>query len=207
MRNVVKLLPVVIIILTMGCSTGPFLRPTAAIGTYSTVNPACPGAQRVVEFAPKNQYWVLLRVYATQPEGNYKSNGTELRVHVDLKYWKGFELPAMGIFASDKTWNDRKKLIRERSELDYIVTASSPFVTVYTPDGKSQQILVPIFQKPHDPKNHRVGWWDHGVQISPKRLDDFKVIFPDIFVNGEKIEVPPIHFRMDNEYYAPVLNC
>ncbi|QHD06578.1 hypothetical protein [Pseudomonas sp. R76] len=37
--------------------------------------------------------------------------------------------------------------------------------------------------------------------------DDFTLTFPDIFVNGEKVPMAPIHFKKREERYAPVFNC
>ncbi len=193
----------------MGCSasTGPFLKPHAATGSYDTVNPACPGERRVVNFSPDKQYWVVLRVYATQPGDEFKSNGTELRVFIDLRYHAG--LPSLGMFASEDQKKDLEARLKERTDLDYVVTASKPYITVLTPDGQTQDFHIPIFENPYDPrKNSTTGrWYAPGVKISNGRLNQFKVILPEVFVNEEKIEISPIEFRETVESYALVLNC
>lgn len=183
-----------------GCSTGPYLRPDAVSGVYSTVNPTCPGAKEVVAFSPEKQPWVLLRIYATPPK-RWGSEGTELRVHFFFHYLAG-ESAFIFYFTEEQ-----RKLIRERSSKDYLVTASKPTVTVVLPDGSSKEVRIPIFGKPYDPKHDRTSWWANGVQISSENLDSFTVIFPDIYVNGEKINVPPIYFKKEEGRYAPVLNC
>jgi len=131
----------------------------------------------------------------------WNSKGTELRVHFWFQFLVG---ESVSIFYRT---DEQRKLIKERSEKDYLVTASKPTVTVVLPDGSSKEVHIPIFEKPYDPKNDRVSWWANGVQVSPENLDTFTVIFPDIYVNGEKINVPPIHFKKEEDHYAPVLNC
>lgn len=200
MKQSLRLWTVLVAAVITGCSTGPYLKPAADAGSYSTVNPACPGAQEVIEFSPEKQPWVLLRIYATTPK-RWNSKGTELRVHFWFKYLKGESTSLF--FLTD----EQRKLIKERSSKDYLVTASKPTVTVVLPNGSKQEIPIPIFEKPYDPKNNQISWWANGVQVSPDSLDSFTAIFPDIYVNGEKINVPPIHFQRDEDHYAPVLNC
>jgi hypothetical protein len=190
---------VLIAIVVAGCSTGLYLRPTAVSGSYSAVNPSCPGALEVIEFFTENQPLVKFRVYATPP-GRYESMGTELRVHFELRYM-------------ERGWSaiwptaTQKKLIEERKSKDYIVTASKPTVMVLMPNGSKREIPISIFEQPYDLKHDRIDVWGNGVQISPGSLDSFTVYFPDIYVNGKKIKVPPIHFQKDEDHYAPVLNC
>lgn len=191
---------------TAGCSTGIYLRPEAPSGTLSTVNPACPGAAEIIEFAPQNQYWVLLRVYATPP-GRWNSHGTELRIHFWFAYLRGFEPSNASFLFFTFPSEEQKKVIQERSNREYLITASKPTVTVVLPDGSKHEVSIPIFEKPYDPKKDRKGWWDPGVQISPTSLGQFTVILPDIYVNGEKIYTPPIRFKQDEGHYAPVINC
>lgn len=201
MKQHLHLWVVLLTVIIAGCSTGPFLKPSSSLGSYSTVNPACPGAQEVIEFSPEKQPWVLLRVYATPP-GRYNSKGTELRIHFWFQYLKGEPQPSL-FFLTDK----EKKLINERSSKDYVATTSKPTVTVVLPNGNKREIIIPAFEKPFDAQRELVEWWGNGVQISPDSLDSFTVIFPDIYVNGEKIAVPPIHFQKTEDHYAPVLNC
>ena len=181
-----------------GCTTGPYLKPDAPSCVYSTVNPSCPGAQEVVAFTPKNQPWVFLRVYATPPT-RWNSKGTELRVHVELQFFVGVD----SFFPTD----EQRKTVKERSDRHYRVTTSKAAVTVVLPDGTNKEVFIPIFEKPYNPKTDKTSRWDNGVQLSPGNLDRFTVIFPEVFVNGEKIEVPPIHFKKQEDRYAPVLNC
>jgi hypothetical protein len=190
-----------------GCSTGVFLQPEASYGNYSAVNPSCPGAQEVIEFSPQNQYWVLFRVYATPP-GRWNSNGTELRIHFRLVYQLVYRDGSTRSISSVMFMSEeREKLIRERSKRNYLVTVSKPTVTVIMPDNSVQEISIPIFERPHDPRYEGNSLWDPGIQISPKSLEQFTVKFPDIYVNGEKIDVPHIQFKKNEQRYFPVINC
>lgn len=200
MKQCLRLSVALVMAAITGCSTGPYLKPDASSGVYSTVNPACPGAQEVVAFSPEKQPWVLLRIYATPPK-RWNSKGTELRIHFWFQFLVG---ESVSIFYRT---DEQRKLIEERSSKDYQVTTSKPTVTVVLPDGSSKEIQIPIFEKPYDPKHDRISWWANGVQVSPENLDSFTVIFPGIYVNGEKINVPPLHFKKEEDHYAPVLNC
>ena len=197
-----RLIPILIFL--AGCSTGPFLRPLAEVGTYTTVNPACPGAPEVINFVAEKQPWVLLRVYATPP-GRIRSNGTELRVHIDLRYWNGLE--PIGLFPSDEKRAKWEKIITERSEREYSVVASSSYATIVFPNGETQKVEIPIFSSPFNPKEEKASWWANGVQISTEQLTEFTVVLPSVFVNGEKFILAPIKFKQDKERYSPVLNC
>ncbi|MBI3222499.1 MAG: hypothetical protein HYZ46_05405 [Nitrosomonadales bacterium] len=206
MKLYLRTLLMLVAIAAIGCSTGPFLRPDAASGSYSTVNPSCPGAQEVVEFSPENQPWVVFRIYATPPE-RWNSKGTELRVHFWLKYGKYGKGVSTGMLSAFFPSDEIQKLVNEQSGKDYLVSVSKPMVTVVLPNGIKRDIPMPAFEKPLDPKHELIERWGNGVQISSGSLDSFTVIFPDIFVNGEKIVVPPIHFQKDTDHYSPVLNC
>ncbi|MBK9132048.1 MAG: hypothetical protein IPM20_10510 [Gammaproteobacteria bacterium] len=193
-----------ILFLVAGCSTGSFLRPSAEVGTYSTVNPACPGAPEVINFIPVMQQWVLLRVYATPP-GRIGSKGTELRIHITLRYWN--DLEPIGLFPRTEKRKKWEKVIEERSKREYNIVASSPYVSVVLPNGEEKKIKIPLFTGPHNPKEDRTSWWANGVQVSPDTLREFTVVLPDVFVNNEKFIIAPIKFKLDKERYAPVLNC
>jgi len=202
-KQLLRVWPSLLAAVVVGCSTGPFLRPEAASGSFSAVNPACPGAQEVIEFTPQSQYWVVLRVYATLP-GQYGSRGTELRVHFWFRYLKGS--PWWSVMFPTPV--ERNRLFQERSRRTYLVTVSKPTVTIVLPDGSAREIPIPIFSKPYDPKNEGpIDFWANGVQVSPEELDSFTAIFPEVYVNGERLEVSPIQFKKAEDRYAPVLNC
>lgn len=188
--------------LSVGCSTGTYLRPDSVAGHYTTVNPSCPGAPEVIEYSPENQSWVSFRVYATPP-GRHSSQGTELRIDVRVSPRVGIESTLSYIFQNEET----EKLIKERRNTAYLLTASEPMVTVIMPDGKKQKISIPMFKKPFDAKNNQNSYWAPGVQLSSGKLDNFSIEFPDIYVNGEKINLQLISFKLDQGRYAPVLNC
>lgn len=193
-----------ILLVLAGCSTGPFLRPSAQKGTLSTVNPSCPGAKEVINFTPKSQPWVQLRVYATPP-GRFGSKGTELRVHVLLRYGEG--LPPRSLFGDGESSLERRRIVDARNALSYRVEASRPYVLVKIPGEPLHEVRVPLFEAPHDPKADRSSWWSNGIQLSPMTIASFEVTFPDVYVNGEPFETVPIQFNLSEERFAPVLNC
>ena len=196
------ILPLILAASITGCSTGTYLRPESAAGRHTTVNPSCPGALEVIEFSPQILTWVSFRVYATPPE-RYSSHGTELRIHVGINPRVGINSSSSYLFQNEET----KKLIKERRSASYTVTATEPVVTVTMPGGNIRKIPLPMFEKAFDARNNHNNYWAPGIQISPSSLDDFTVVFPDIYVNGEKINVAPIHFKLDQGRYTPVLNC
>ncbi len=98
--------------------------------------------------------------------------------------------------------------MKNGADENYLVTASKPTVTILLSNGTILEVAIPIFATPYDPKNDRtINRWGNGVQLSPEELGSFTVIFPDIYVNGERLEVPPIQFKIDEDRYVPVLNC
>ena len=192
-----------------GCSTGPYLKPEAAGGTYNTQNPACPGPQQVIEFRPADEKWIVFRVLAELPKP-YSPEGTKLTAYFQFIYL--FPEPprtSWSLFPGDTEKEERKNLLAERKKQRIEITASSPFATILLPDGTKTQVLLPFLEKPYnsneDPRDH--GIWGQGVIIAPKALESFTVIFPDIFLNGKKLDIPPIKFSISKDTYVPVLNC
>lgn len=86
------------------------------------------------------------------------------------------------------------------------VSAASPLVTVQLALGKSYQVSVERLKTGFDPKE--ITRSDlKGTPLGKGDMDDFTLTFPDIFVNGEKVPMAPIHFKKREERYAPVFNC
>lgn len=192
-----------------GCSTGPYLKPEAANGTYNTENPTCPGPQQVIEFRPADETWIVFRVLAKLPNP-YSPEGTKLTAYFRFIYLLP-EPPrtSWSLFPSEAEKEEKKNLLERRKHQRLEITASSPFATIVLPDGTRTQVALPFLEKPYnhseDPRAH--GIWGPQVVISPKMLDNFTVIFPDIFLNGKKLDIPPVKFGISKDVYAPVLNC
>ena len=192
------------------CSTGPYLKPEAESGTYTynTENPACPGPQQVMEFQLADEKWIVFRVLAKLPNP-YSPEGTKLTAYFRIIYLLP-EPPrtSWSLFPSNAEMEERKSLLERRiNQIE--ITASSPFATILLPDGTKTQVSLPFLEKPYnhskDPRDY--GIWGPQVLISPKALESFTVIFPNIFLNGKKLNIPPVKFGISKDTYAPVLNC
>ncbi|WP_152417552.1 hypothetical protein [Methylophaga lonarensis] len=113
------------------------------------------------------------------------------------------------MFPSDAEENEMKELVERRRNQQIEITASSPFATIVLPDGTEKKVSLPFFEKPYNPNEHEQPYNIRGPQvvISPMALESFTVIFPDIYLNGKKLYIPPVKFGISNDWYAPVLNC
>lgn len=192
-----------------GCSTGLYPKPEASFGNYSTDNPACPGPQQVMEFQSTDGNWIVFRVLAKLPNPN-SHEGTKLTAYFRFIYF----LPessrkSWSLLPSDAEREEEKNLVERRKNQPIEITASNPFVTVLLPDGTKTQVSLPFLDRPYnqsqDPADH--GIWGPKVINAPKALASFAVIFPDIFINGKKLNIPPVKFVISKDTYVPVLNC
>jgi len=191
------------------CSTGPYLKPEGVGGTYNTENPTCPGPRQVIEFRQPDEKWIVFRVLAKLPNP-YSPEGTKLIAYFRFIYLLP-EPPrtSWSLFPSDAEKEEKKNLLERRQNQRIKITASSSFATILLPDGTKTQVSLPFLE----PYNHSEYSEDHHdiwgpkVLISPKALESFTVIFPDIFLNGKKLDIPPIKFGVGTDTYAPVLNC
>jgi len=197
-------------IILLGCSTGDYLKPIAPYGQYSTENPACPGAEEVIELLPTDRDWIFFRAAAKLPN-KFDPEGTKLIVYFRFVYYHlGPEVSAWSsLFPSAEVQEKRNKLFEARANEDIIISAASPIATIVLPDGNTTTVSLPFFEKPF---NHKEVEYPNTVRgpevlISPDRLENFKVIFPDIFFNEIKLDIPPVEFRRSRGTYAPVLNC
>lgn len=185
-----KYILITVLALVTGCSTGPYLHPESRIGQNALLSRTCPGALAAISVAPTSPAldWVRVLVYVAPPgtrswPGNVKSADTELRLFGRL--YK----PRQGN-AGTPLW----------------VSAASPEVTVQLASGQTYQVSVDRLKTGFDPRDINNSD-SKGTPLGKGDLDDFTLTFPDIFVNGEKIPMAPIHFKKRQERYAPVLNC
>lgn len=201
---------ILFIVLLSGCSTGAYLKPEAPGGTYSTENPACPGAKKVIEFHPTGDNWIVFRVLSKLPN-KYNPEGTKLIAYFRFIY--GMPPKPMGMlsvmFPNEEQTEELEQLIEKRQNLPLLITASSPDATIVLSDGSTKTVSLPFFEKSYDPDN--VGR-SHNIRgpevlISTERLEDFTVIFPTIYFNGKELDIPPVKFGIGRGKYTPVLNC
>jgi len=194
MKNIVLITALVLMLL--GCvTTETYFKPIADEGYSNGINPTCPGAHKVLNLRSEKQWWILLRVYVQEI---HDSPNTELRIHIDHRYHQTPE---------KLTRTELKELKKRNSAHDHLIVASSPFVTVQIPGQADKKYSIPIFEKPYLLNENDIDWWGSGVVISDTLLTEFTVKLPDVTVNGEAIDVPPILFQKDVQRVALVLNC
>ena len=191
-----------------GCSTGPYLKPHASIGWYSTENPACPGAEEVLEFSLPKYDWLVFRILAKQPT-KFQPEGTKLIAYVMPVLYKHPEPNgSWSLLPSDQEKKIKESLVSERRSQDIEITFSGSSAIVIFSDGGEETTELPFFQKPYRlPSDKYYGIWGPEVVISQNKLESFTVKLPLLYVNGEEFSVPPIEFKVSKNKYAPVLNC
>ena len=194
----------------IGCSTGPYLKPEAIGGIYSTENPACSGAEEVIEFHPTGDNWIVFRVLSKLPN-KASSEGTKLIAYFRFIYFKPNESAGImsAMFPSKEEQQKQTQLIESRKNLPLLISSSNAIATILLPNGSSEKVSLPFFERPYDPNKieNPYGIWGPATVISPDRLENFTVIFPTIYFNGEELDIPPVKFGIDHGKFAPVLNC
>ena len=176
--------------LVAGCSTGPYLHPQSSVGQNALLSRTCPGAHAAISFTPLSEQldWVRVLVYVAPPgtpswPGNVRATDTELRL--------------FGRLYKPRQGNTTTSLW---------VIAASPEVTVKLASGQTYQVSIEQLKTGFDPKQTATSSIK-GTPLGKGDMDDFTLTFPDIFVNGEKVPMAPIHFKKREERYAPVFNC
>ena len=190
--------------LLAGCSTGPYLHPESSLGQSAVLERTCPGPKAAISFAPASAEldWVHVLVYAAPPgtaslPGNIRSTDTELRLFGRL-----YKPP----YLRDLHTPEQRSAAFKQTPPDLWVSAASPMVTVQLASGQSYQVSVDQLKTGFDPRKiFHAGF--KGTPLGKGDMDDFTVTFPDIFVNGEKVPMAPVHFKKREERYAPVFNC
>lgn len=192
------------------CSTGQYLKPAAPGGTYNTENPACPGAEEVIEFNPTGDNWIIFRVLSKLPN-KFNPEGTRLIAYFRFVYHMPEEPQSTwtSLFPSEEEREEQRQLVEHRQQMPLLISAESSDATIVLPDGSTKTVSLPFFEEPYDPNKVESPYniWGPEVLISPHRLENFKVVFPAIFFNGEKLDIPPVSFGISGGTYAPVLNC
>jgi hypothetical protein len=191
-----------------GCSTGPYLKPYGPVGWYSTENPACPGAEKVLEFSLPNYDWLIFRILAKQPT-KYQPEGTKLIAYVRPVHYRHPEPSGTwSLFPSEQERKLKENLISERKTQEIDISFSRSSAIVIFSDGSQTSVELPFFQQPYKlPSGKYYGIWGPEAVISSNKLEAFTVKLPFLFVNGEKVIIPPIEFKVSESKYAPVLNC
>lgn len=184
-----------LLMLLAGCSTGPYLHPESALGENALLDRTCPGPKAAMSVAPLSEAlnWVHVLVYVAPPgtsswPGNQRSTDTELRLFGRL--YTPQRLRDLGNNQQPTLW----------------VSAGSPIVTVTLASGERYPVTIEQLKTGFDPRAVFHNGFK-GTALGKGDMDDFTLTFPDIFVNGEKVPMAPIHFKKREERYAPVFNC
>jgi hypothetical protein len=197
----------VVLAILSGCSSERYLRPETSAGSYRAETPQCPGPKKFVEYRMPAE-WIVFLVGADLPNRRIPE-GTRLVAYFEMQFWRPKPpRTRWSIFPSDEEKAERENLFEERKNQKVEITWSSPFVTVVLPDGTKTKVLLPLFEKPYKPNEMKRpdNYWE-GVLISPKRLESFTIIFPDMLFNGQKLDIPPVKFKVDTSVDPVVLNC
>jgi hypothetical protein len=191
-----------------GCSTGPFLKPYAAIGEYNTENPACPGAENVLEIGIPGYDWLIIRVLAKEPT-KYRPEGTRLIAYVMPDLYKHSDSGgSWPLFPSEEERVRKERLVSERKSKSVEVSFSRTTAIITLSNGSQSTVELPFFQKPYKyPSVKYYGIWGPEAVIANEKLDDFTVELPSLLIDGVEFVIPTIEFKVTESKYAPVLNC
>jgi hypothetical protein len=210
MKSIVLLSCMLILVELLGCSnTEDYLKPQVPVGKYNRENPACPGVEDVIEMRPTGKDWIIFRVSAKLPD-EYHPEGTKLFAHFQFAYRQPDTVDGTWpLFPSAEEKERQKQLFEKRESEELLITASSPFASIVLPDGGTTNVSLPFFEKAfnHKEAENPHTLWGPEVLISPRSLENFKVIFPEIFLNGRKLDIPPVEFGKSRGTYGTVLNC
>lgn len=190
--------------LLAGCSTGPYLHPESTVGDNALLSRTCPGPKATMSYAPLSEElnWVHVLVYVAPPgtsswPGNQRSSDTELRLFGRL-----YPPPRL----RNLNTPDQRRAAYKQTDPPLWVSAASPIVTVTLATGETYPVSIEQLKTGFDPKEQFHSGFK-GTALGKGDMDDFTLTFPDIFVNGEKVPMAPIHFKKREERYAPVFNC
>ena len=190
--------------LLAGCSTGPYLYPESTTGKNAVLDRTCPGPKAAMSFAPLSEElnWVHVLVYVAPPgtsswPGNLRSVDTELRLFGRL-----YIPPRL----RNLNTPDQRRAAYKQTDPPLWVSAASPLVSVTLATGETYQVSIDQLETGFDPQK-QTSSSRKGTPLGKGDMDDFTLTFPDIYVNGEKVPMAPIHFKKREERYAPVFNC
>ena len=190
--------------LLAGCSTGPYLHPESTVGDNALLSRTCPGPKAAMSYAPLSEElnWVHVLVYVAPPgtsswPGNQRSSDTELRLFGRL-----YTPPRL----RNLNTPDQRRTAYKQTDPPLWVSAASPIVKVTLANGQTYPVSIEQLKTGFDPKEQFHSGFK-GTALGKGDMDDFTLTFPDIFVNGEKVPMAPIHFKKREERYAPVFNC
>ncbi|OBY92712.1 hypothetical protein A6723_003900 [Pseudomonas sp. AU11447] len=161
------------------CSTSPYLHPESESGQPRSIDRTCPGAQQALQYFNADHSESLL-VYVALPIGS-QSEGTELRLFT-WRYGKPGAKPAR-------------------------ISADSPDVDLVLPSGERRTVRASLLENGFQSNDPRITNRSRGTKLYDGNLDEFILLLPVIRMNGEALDIRPIHFHKTQSRYASVFNC
>lgn len=161
------------------CSTAPYLHPESESGQLRSIDRTCPGAQQALQYFNADRSESLL-VYVALPIAG-QSEGTELRLFT-WRYGKSDAKPAR-------------------------ISADSPDVEWVLPSGERRTVRASLLEGGFQSNDPRINNRSRGTKLYEGDLEEFILFLPVIRVNGEALDIRPIHFHKTQSRYAPVFNC
>jgi len=105
-------------------------------------------------------------------------------------------------------WSERESDEFKRRSLHKVeFRAERPDITLVYPDGHTRVFSVALFKGVHYLQSETILLARRYVQLADTTLDRFTIRMRPVFIDGKKIEIPPITFSPDKEFYMPVINC
>ncbi len=125
-----------------------------------------------------------------------------------IEFWL-YQGRAKPLWASSKEAKEKAREVYDEqqraAESPAVISVSSPNIVLVSSSGGRRKIQVPNLQGSFDVNSQERK--TISVSLSNGEIDDFLIIFPDIFVNGEKFNISPVRFMVKEDKYFPVLNC
>lgn len=186
------------------CSAGPLLYPDSTAGRQANLTPTCPGPKTAMLFTTtsKDLDWVFLLVHVSLPgdltmPARTPVVDTEVRLSTQLY----MEPSSQRGISTKERWIPLP-------EFPLWISAQSPMATVQRVNGETYQVSIEQLKTGFNPRAREVRDIYHsGTPLGKGELDDFILTLPELFLNGEKINTAPIHFKKREERYFPILNC
>ncbi len=190
--------------LLAACSAGPLMYPESTAGRPTLLYPTCPGPQTAMRFTTTSNElnWVFLLVHVSLPGGEPSPPGatvaeTEVRLSTQL-YMEHSPKRALHSQGQSET----------ADKVPLWITASSPMATVQLANGKTYQVSIERLKTGFDPRAPEVRDVQYpGSPLGKGDMGDFILTLPELYLNGEKINTAPIHFKKREERYFPIFNC
>jgi hypothetical protein len=183
-------------LLSAGCATTVYFKPTASGGEAVQESNSCPGPMNVLQFSPPDIPWVHVRLSVNVPNHAWPTS-----LHIEIQTQPGLGLPR-------SEWRDNKsdEFLR-RSNHSYEIRAESPRVVLTYSDGKQSVFISRLLTDTQPLQSRTIALANERIKLSDTPIDGFSIQLPPIFIDGSKIDFPLITFKLAKGTYEWVLNC